>query len=242
MAQDARSARIAELKAQQAREQAAEQRTIHEAQMRQNLASGVLKAVERVEETLESQIKRLEEVENMGDEELEILRERRIRQAKEAAKRTEQLKLQGHGEYRTIPDEKQFFAEAKASDRLVVHFGRNATRRCEIVDGHLTKLARRHLETKFVRVEAEKSPFLADRLKIHTLPSIVLVKNGKTDHTLIGFEEFGGVDDFTTSTLEKALLKYKMIDRLMEEDESMRFGRGIRSVRKGDVSMDDWED
>jgi len=211
--------------------------------MRQHLAQGVLKAVERVEETLEAQIKTLDEVENMGDEELEILRERRIRQAKEQAKKAEQLKALGHGEYRVIPDEKQFFAEAKSSERLVVHFGRSATRRCEIVDGHLTKLAKKHLETKFVRIEAERSPFLADRLKIHTLPSIVLVRNGKTDHTLVGFDEFGGVDDFATATMEKVLFQYNMVDRITEDDDQTnRFGKVVKSVRKGHVSMDDWED
>ena len=174
---DPRSARIAELRAEAAREKAAEQRAVLEARRNQQLQHGVLKAVEQVEEALESKIKALDEVENMGDEELEAIRERRRRQAKELAAKAEQLKLQGHGEYRTIMDEKDFFAQVKGSERVVAHFGRGATPRCEIVDGHLTKLARSHLETKFIRVEAERTPYLADKLKIHVLPSIVLIKN-----------------------------------------------------------------
>jgi hypothetical protein len=241
---DPRSARIAELKSQAAREKAMEQKQLAEAKMKEQLAKGVLKAVEKVEETLEEQIKALDEVENMGDEELEILRERRLRQAREQSKKTEQWRALGHGEYRTITEGKEFFQQAKTSERVVVHFGRTATKRCEIVDGHLTKLARTHLETKFIRVEAERCPNLAEKFNISVLPSIVLVKNNFTDRTLVGFEEFGGVDDFTTATLEKSLLKYGMVNSVIEEadDEKTRFGKHVKAIRKGDVGMDDWED
>jgi hypothetical protein len=177
----------------------------------------------------------------MGDDELEMLRERRLRQAKEFAVKTEQLKLQGHGEYRVVVDEKDFFTQVKGSERVVAHFGRSATRRCEIMDGHLTKLAKKHLETKFIRVEAERTPYLADKLKIHALPSIVLIKNNKTEHTMVGFEELGGEDDFPTIALERALHQYGLVSSVSEED-AYRFGKVTRQIRKGKVDMNDWED
>ena len=118
---------------------------------------------------------------------------------------------QGHGEYRDVHDEKQFFEALKKSSRAVVHFYRPSTRRCEIVDRHLGQLARKHIETKFVRVDAEKSPFLAERLKIWMMPTIVLVKEGKTEKSIIGFDEMGGSDAFTTAQLEALLLKHEVI-------------------------------
>jgi hypothetical protein len=240
---DPRSARIAELRAETAREKATEQRAVSEGRMKQQLAHGVLRAVEQVEEALEAKIKALDEVENMGDEELEAIRERRFRQAKDSALKAEQLKLQGHGEYRTVVDEKDFFAQVKGSERVVAHFGRSTTARCEIVDGHLTKLARRHLETKFIRVEAERTPYLADKLKVHVLPSIVLIKNNKTEHTLVGFEELGGDDDFATGMLEKVLHQYGVVNSVSEGADTTRFGKtSTRPVRRGKVNMDDWED
>lgn len=44
-------------------------------------------------------------------------------------------------------------------ERMVVHFYR-ASFPCEIMDKHLAALAPKHLETKFVRIHAEKAPFL----------------------------------------------------------------------------------
>jgi hypothetical protein len=83
--------------------------------------------------------------------------------------------------------------------------------RCEIVDSHLATLARKHVETRFIKVNAEKSPFLCERLKIWMLPTIVLIKEGRTDHSIVGFEELGGRDSFTTEDLERLLLKHEVI-------------------------------
>ena len=236
-----REQRIAELRAEVAKEKNDEERRTRETNFQQQVAMGVLKAVEKVEEALDSKIRTLEDVENMGDEELEAIRQRKIQQMKENSKKAEKWRNLGHGEYRTVSDEKDFFSQVKASERLVVHFGRNATPRCEILDGHLTKLARKHIETKFIRVEAERSPFLSDRLKINVLPSIVLVKNGKTEHTLVGFEEFGVADDFPSEVLEKTLAKHGVINKV-EDDFGLKIGRHNPGIRKGNVSLDDWED
>lgn len=77
------------------------------------------------------------------------------------------------------------------------------------MDKHLAGLARKHIETKFIRVDAEKSPFLAERLKIWMLPTVVLIKDGKTDHSIVGFDELGGKDEFPTAVLEQLLLKVR---------------------------------
>merc|ERR1719401_1278657 len=116
----------------------------------------------------------------------------------------------GHGEYEMI-DEKDFFNVAKKSDKIVIHFWRESAWRCEIMDRHLRQLAQKHWGTRFVKVNAEKAPYLAERLHIWCLPSLVLCKNGKTDHTVVGFSEFQRGDEASTEEVEELLAKYGLI-------------------------------
>ena len=93
------------------------------------------------------------------------------------------------------------------------------------MDKQLGKLCKYHMECKHVKINAEKVPYLCEKLNIITLPSVVLVRNRKvrlfplreiashlrifgavnnsskrgvcvvavqTEHTCIGFDEFGG--------------------------------------------------
>jgi hypothetical protein len=83
-----------------------------------------------------------------------------------------------------LRDPRSFFDELRAAPRAVVHFYRPSTRRCEIIDKHFYALAAKHIETKFLRVNAEKSPFLVERLHIWMLPTIVCCVGGKTDHSI----------------------------------------------------------
>ncbi|KAF4694542.1 Thioredoxin domain-containing protein 9 [Perkinsus olseni] len=68
---------------------------------------------------------------------------------------------------------------AKDSRLMVCHFYRPTTWRCQIVDKHLTVLAEKYIGTRFVKINAEKSPFLCDRFRIMMLPTMMLVKDGK---------------------------------------------------------------
>jgi len=168
----------------------------------------LLGMLEAAEERLDDELDRLEK---MDEDELERLRRRRVEELKKVASEKAKWAAAGHGEYRECHDQKVFFEELKKEARAVVHFYRPSTRRCEIVDRHLAALARRHLETKFMRVDAERCPFVAERLKIWALPTIVLVRDGRTDHSIVGFDELGGRDDFATETLEAVLTAHGVL-------------------------------
>ena len=79
---------------------------------------------------------------------------------------------------------------------MVCHFYRGATWRCQVIDRHLGDLAPAHPETRFVKIDAEKSPYLVEKLGVVVLPSVLCIKNGKVVHTIVGFDEFGGADEF----------------------------------------------
>ncbi|XP_041055033.1 thioredoxin domain-containing protein 9 [Carcharodon carcharias] len=163
------------------------------------LEQQMLQTTEIVEQHLDTEI---EKFEKMDADELEKLREKRLESMKKAQHQKQEWLSKGHGEYKEIPSEKDFFQEVKESKNVVCHFYRDTTFRCKIVDKHLAILAKKHFETKFIKLNAEKAPFLSERLRIKVIPTMVLVKDGKAKDYIIGFDDLGCTDNFTTETLE----------------------------------------
>ena len=115
----------------------------------------------------------------------------------------------GHGELREIT-EKDFFSEMKGEERMVCLFYR-ASVPCQAMEKHLGVVAKKHLETKFVKIEAEKAPFLAERLRIWMLPTLALIQHEKTTDYVVGLDDVGGTEDFDTSALEHRLIQGQVI-------------------------------
>ncbi|XP_072541273.1 thioredoxin domain-containing protein 9 [Salminus brasiliensis] len=159
----------------------------------------MLHSARLVEEQLDAELDKLE---RMDEDELERLKERRLEALKKAQKQKQEWLSKGHGEYREIPSEKDFFSEVKDSKNVVCHFYRDSTFRCKIVDKHLNVLAKKHLETKFIKLNVEKAPFLSERLRIKVIPTLALVKDGKTKDYVVGFADLGNTDEFSTEMLE----------------------------------------
>eukprot|EP00916_Digyalum_oweni_P007421 GHVL01012507.1.p1 GENE.GHVL01012507.1~~GHVL01012507.1.p1 ORF type:complete len:179 (-),score=56.91 GHVL01012507.1:50-586(-) len=175
--------------------------------MQNEIERQVLQALAEKEEVIDDEISKLNNLED-----LENIRNRRIEELKKKSKKKKELINKGHGIYNEIYDPKDFFNATKSHDKLVVHFYRPTTWRCEIVDRHLSTLAHKYFESKFMKINAERQDWLADRLQIRVLPSIVLIKNGQVIHTIVGFGEFGGKDDFDTILLENRLKEMSIIE------------------------------
>eukprot|EP00039_Didymoeca_costata_P025524 m.13695 g.13695 ORF g.13695 m.13695 type:complete len:183 (+) comp4903_c0_seq2:90-638(+) len=146
--------------------------------LQQALEQAVLQEVQNAEAQVDQKLHELNSMNTEEIEEIEAIRRRRI----EFLKKSKERKQIGHGEYSEIGgtgNEKEFFDAAKTSDKMVCHFYRNGSPRCEIVDKHLSELAVKHLGTRFVKLNAEKAPFLAERLRIIFLPTICCVIKGK---------------------------------------------------------------
>ncbi|EER14241.1 hypothetical protein Pmar_PMAR029307 [Perkinsus marinus ATCC 50983] len=166
------------------------------------LADTLITAMKEKEEQLDKEIEKLD---NMKEDDIEEIRRKRLEEMKEDYKASLELRSKGHGEYKELHSEREFFEAAKVSKLMVCHFYRPTTWRCQIVDKHLSVLAEKYIGTRFVKINAEKSPFLCDRFRIMMLPTIMLVKDGKTEHSVIGFDEFGGRDDFDTDAIEESI-------------------------------------
>ena len=174
------------------------------------LTHTLIQAMENKEDEIDDEINRLD---NLKEDDLEELRRKRIDELKANAKKSRDLSQLGHGEYTELGSEKEFFDAVKKSKHLVCHFYRPSTWRCSIIDKHLEVLSRRYIECRFVKINIEKSPFLAERLRVVMLPTVMLINDGKTDHSIIGFDEMGGRDDFETDELETVLNNWGVIHR-----------------------------
>ena len=175
----------------------------------------------------------IEKLERMDEDDIEALRNKRLQQLKKAQQQKQEWLQVGHGRYDEIPDEKSFFEAAKKSKKFVCHFYRDATFRCKIVDKHLTMLAQKHVETRFVKIDAEKCKFLVDRLRIVVLPTISLAMDGKIVDYVVGFDDLGGVDDFTTDILEWRIARAGVI----KYDGDLLVPPINQQVKKGGVGV-----
>jgi thiol-disulfide isomerase/thioredoxin len=120
---------------------------------------------------------------------LASIRERRLEQLRAAQRLQNRNESRGHGEVRTISQD-DFLPEClETTSRFVaVHFFHRQFERCRILDHHLRIVASRHVECKFVRIDAERAPFFARKLSIRTLPTLVVFEKGQVLDRLIGFD------------------------------------------------------
>jgi hypothetical protein len=161
------------------------------------------------EEMMDEELKRLE---NLDEDDLERMRQQRLEELKAKARQKQMFRRKGHGSYTEVTNEKEFFAATKASPRVACHFYRPTSKYCTYVDKHLDRIAKTRLECKFIKINAEKSPYLCEKLHIWMMPSIVLVVDRKTSHTICGFDELGGTEKFSTRDMEVVLANHGMID------------------------------
>jgi thiol-disulfide isomerase/thioredoxin len=94
---------------------------------------------------------------------------------------------------------------ARSNRRPVVRARRPPPRSCKIMDKHLREIAKRYTSAKFVRIDAEKTPFFVGKLQIRMLPTVLIFHDGVNKDRIVGFDELGGEDDFATRALEVRL-------------------------------------
>lgn len=87
------------------------------------IEQSVLNVAKHLEDQLDQQIHKLE---NLDDDDLERVRQRRIGELKKQQERTRQWLANGHGEYRELGNEKDFFKEIKGEERVICHFYRES--------------------------------------------------------------------------------------------------------------------
>ena len=81
----------------------------------------------------------------------------------------------------------------------------------------MEKIAPHHVECKFLKINAEKSPFFVEKLGVRILPSLVGFRNGiAMEEKIVGFEgltdglTFGCESEFSTSSVKQQPFKVQI--------------------------------
>mmetsp|Transcript_36730 Transcript_36730/g.80015 ORF Transcript_36730/g.80015 Transcript_36730/m.80015 type:complete len:221 (-) Transcript_36730:60-722(-) len=209
------------------------------AMMQQVVEQQVMNVASVVEDQLDEQLHKLE---NLDEDDLERIRQKRIDAMKAAQIKKQKWMQAGHGEVTDLQNEKDFFKVMKGEERMICHFYRNNWP-CKVMDKHMSELASRHIETRFARIDAEKSPYLTEKLKIWMLPTLALIKNEKIIDYIVGLDDVGGSDDFKQEHLVMVLGAHGVINA----EDGVAAGAPkpagpTRNVRKGGVRAPDSDD
>ena len=213
----------------------------------------LLKTAHEVEQQLDDE---LHKISKLNEEDLEDARRKRMEEMRgNQLNRKEYLKRQ-HGEVHQLIDEKEFFSKMKGEEKMVCLFYRNSEP-CKVMTKHLRALAPMHLETLFCEIDAEKSPYLTEKLKIFMLPTLALVSKEKVMDYIVGMDDFGGGgDDFPTKNVKLVLQSKGMLNEEGERIHALKAKnddgddehaaeilkervRSIRHGRKFDLTSDD---
>lgn len=88
---------------------------------------------------------------------------------------------------------------------------------------------------QFVKINAEKAPYLVEKLNIWMMPTLVLIKDGQTVHHVRGFDEFGGSDSFGSDAFAYLMSSYKVLNydgpRPDSPTSSGKGRRGVNGIR-----------
>uniref|UniRef100_A0A1I8FBI5 Thioredoxin domain-containing protein n=1 Tax=Macrostomum lignano TaxID=282301 RepID=A0A1I8FBI5_9PLAT len=159
-------------------------RVLRGSNMGKALESQLVKAAQVIEERLDSQIERLD---NLKEDDIEQLRERRLRQMKEQAKQRGRMGVLRGG-------------QEKPQSGVPFLPGQH------IFDKHLAILAPRHVECKFIKLSVDKAPFLTQRLNIRVIPTLCIVRQEKTKDYIVGFDDLAGA----TTTSAREMLEWRL--------------------------------
>jgi len=203
-----------------------------EAEVRAHFFAGQVDGDQEDEDEVDSDDELLDELESSEDPELLAIRNLRLQQIKsEHEKKMENIR-KGHGSLTEIVQD-EFLPRITAATRAVCHFYHNDFHRCKIMDKHLGILAQTHLETLFLKINADKAPFFCEKLNIRVLPTVICFFDGKTrpDQRVIGFAELAqeadtDQDAWPTTRLEAKLGDLEAIDytKPATEEELRRYG------------------
>mmetsp|Transcript_2404 Transcript_2404/g.4034 ORF Transcript_2404/g.4034 Transcript_2404/m.4034 type:complete len:211 (+) Transcript_2404:130-762(+) len=197
------------------------------------MAAQVVQAVAAIASHMERNLDaELQKLDNLGDEDLDQIRADRMQAIRTRQHKSKEWLAKGHGEYTEVFTEQEFFKAMKGEEKMICHFFRENWP-CKVMDKHMAILSKRHIETKFIKINAEKSPFLTEKLKIWMLPTLALIKNEKVEDYVVGFRELGNQDDFETELLEQRLARSEIIDHDTQMMKPKAMAGPSRALRKG---------
>jgi thiol-disulfide isomerase/thioredoxin len=140
------------------------------------------------------------------------IREARLNEMKMRAREQMIIRQNKNDAYKEIRED-EFLNLTTRSKKCIVHFFHPDFRRCDIMSSHLDKLAKKYAEVTIVKLNVNKAKFFVTKLAIQVLPAVMLFENGVLKHKIIGFDQLGQSDSFSTRTLEKKMWSLEFIKK-----------------------------
>ncbi|ODN81476.1 hypothetical protein, variant [Cryptococcus amylolentus CBS 6039] len=171
-------------------------------------------------------------------------REARMEALAQQVKAVKNLRETGDGEYGRVVEykEEKGMIERMAKEKYcLINFFHPDFKRCEIMDRKLTELAPSHPHTLFLKASVDNVPFLVSKMAIKVLPCVMCYVDGRAVDRLIGFEELGQTDNFSTKALEFRLQQSGVFPRntsLSANLNPLLVGKGRQANGKGSDSED----
>jgi hypothetical protein len=102
-------------------------------------------------------------------------------------------------------------------------------------------LAKKHFDTRFIKVNVDNAPFLVVKLKVQVLPCVLCFIDGVGVDRIVGFEGLSYTQDtFKTPDLEARLLGSGVVQRAKQQgDAGVKWG--VKKQEKEDSDHDDWD-
>ncbi|KAL7671837.1 hypothetical protein ACOME3_006757 [Neoechinorhynchus agilis] len=194
-----------------------------------------------VENEIDNEIERMK---NLDDNELGIIRQQRINELKRRQADREKWLEQGRGKLCVLEREHDFFEHCKQNSRSVCFFwtDQNPTT-SDMILTKMAKIAKDHPETKFLRADLLKFPFLSKKLLMDDCACIVAILNTR----IIGPMkcEFRSIEHtrIFIENLVTRLEDHNLIDSNAEDAErrailmNLRKGRGISTKPIRDMGV-----
>ncbi|WJX74840.1 Thioredoxin domain-containing protein plp3b [Trifolium repens] len=87
--------------------------------------------------------------------------------------------------------------------------------------------------------EMQNAPFFVAKLAIKTLPCVILFRQRVAVDRLVGFQDLGAKDDFTTRELEVLLIKKGIIAEKKDmDDEDQEYNESKRRTVRSSAAAD----
>jgi thioredoxin-like negative regulator of GroEL len=134
-------------------------------------------------------------------------RERRFAELKQRQKDAT-VDTRHYGQLEELTNEQDLLHASLHCRRLVVLFHMPAFKRCQQVSEALSAMAKEHVATRFVQVEATRAPFLTSKWAIKQLPCVVRIEGKEATDKVVGFE---GVMREGTEELDYKLLEERLV-------------------------------
>ncbi|GAB5585877.1 hypothetical protein Unana1_00777 [Umbelopsis nana] len=196
-------------------------------------------AINKDFEDIEDEESLFKELEEEDDHETYQFRERRFQEIQEEFERRQNMAENDHGTYAEISTEKELMKLTTTSKYVVVHFFHKDFRRCDIMDNHLKGLAETHYQTKFCKINVENAPFLVEKMHIRVLPCVMTFIDGIAQSKLVGFDDLGGTDSFSTALLEFKLSNAGVIKK---KESGIQYAAKSKSLYQNNEDSDDYDE